>query len=122
MSGTYAKVKKLSQHHQAVIAVGSSLYYGANMATFSDSVANGLQPPSPSSSDSRDSGLLQMSEDEGWEDAEAEEEDQEVESLFTNEIFPNTRAMLEDCKAKHGFDLVKTTKELGVYVYRHFNL
>lgn len=63
-----------------------------------------------------------MSEDEGWEDAEAEEEDQEVESLFTNEIFPNTRAMLEDCKAKHGFDLVKTTKELGVYVYRHFNL
>lgn len=92
------------------------------MATFSDSVANGLQPPSPSSSDSRDSDLLQMSEDEGWEDAEAEEEDQEVESLFTNEIFPNTRAMLEDCKAKHGFDLVKTTKELGVYVYRHFNL
>lgn len=92
------------------------------MATSSDSVANGLRPSSPSSSDSRDSEFMNISEDEGWEDAEAEDEDQEVKSLFTNEIFPNARAMLEDSKTKHGFDFLKITKELGVYVYRHFNL
>lgn len=65
---------------------------------------------------------MNISEDEGWEDAEAEDEEQEVKGLFSNDLFPTTGAMLEDCKDKYGFDLVKTTKELGVYVYRHFNL
>ena len=90
------------------------------MATSSDNVANGPDPSSPASGDSGESDFLSISEDEGWEDAEAEEEDQEVKGLFTDAIFPSARAMLEDCKDKHGFDLVKTTKELGVYVYRHF--
>ncbi len=111
----------MSADSQAIAAFDCSLYYGDNMATSSDPVANGPRPSSPSSSDSRASDFMNISEDDGWEDAEAEEEDQEAKGLFTDEIFPNTLAMLEDCKAKHGFDLVKTTKELGVYVYRHSN-
>ena len=59
-----------------------------NMSANSDSVANGLQPESSSSSsDSRESDFMNISEDEGWEDAEAEDEDQEVKGLFSNDIF-----------------------------------
>ena len=65
---------------------------------------------------------MDFQDDEGWEDAEPEDEDQEVKGLFSTEIFPNIRVMLQDCKDKHGFDFVRTTKELGVYVSGRFAL
>ncbi len=83
-----------------------------------NSATSDVQPSPPSSSASADSDPLDIQDDEGWEDAEPENEDQEVKGLFNDETFPNIRLMLEDCKDKHGFDLEKTTKELGVYVYR----
>ena len=92
------------------------------MAGISDPTTDKQVPSSPSSSASRDSDPLDLLDDEGWEDAEPEDdEDQPVRGLFSDESFPNARAMLEDCKAKHGFDFVKTTRELGVYVYRQFD-
>jgi len=91
------------------------------MAPSSNAFASDLQPSSPSST-SKTSDLLDFQDDEGWEDAEPEDEDQEVKGLFSTEIFPNIRVMLQDCKDKHGFDFVRTTKELGVYVSGRFAL
>ncbi|KAI9871839.1 MAG: hypothetical protein M1830_002393, partial [Pleopsidium flavum] len=79
--------------------------------------AGDLQPSSPSSSASNPSDLLDFKDDEGWEDAEPEDEDQEVRSLFSTEIFPNIGVMLQDCKDRHGFDFMWTTKELGLDFY-----
>lgn len=60
-------------------------------------------------SDSSDS-----SNEEGWEDLEPEDESQPVVGLFTDEVFPDVRAMLKECKDKHNFDLVKIQKDLGM--------
>jgi protein arginine N-methyltransferase 3 len=61
-------------------------------------------------SDSSDS-----SNEEGWEDLEPEDESQPVVGLFTDDVFPDVRAMLKECKDKHNFDLVKIQKDLGMH-------
>jgi protein arginine N-methyltransferase 3 len=66
-------------------------------------------PDSRSVSDSSDS-----SNEEGWEDVEPDEESQPVVGLFTDQIFPDARSMLKECKETYNFDLLKIQKDLGM--------
>ena len=69
----------------------------------------------PSDSDSATSDPLDLADDEGWEDvAPEEEESQPIVSLFSQEIFPDVRSMIKDCKEKFQFDFVAVQRELGV--------
>lgn len=60
-------------------------------------------------SDDSDSG-----NEEGWEDVEPEDDSQPVVGLFTEQVFPDVRSMLQECKEKHSFDLLKIQKDLGM--------
>lgn len=66
-------------------------------------------PDNRSVSDSSDS-----SNEEGWEDVEADEESQPVVGLFSEQVFPDARSMLKECKEKYNFDLLKIQKDLGM--------
>lgn len=76
-------------------------------------------PDSHSVSDSSDS-----SNEEGWEDVEPDEESQPVVGLFTEQVFPDARSMLKECKEKYNFDLLKIQKDLGMcsFYYSCVNL
>ncbi|KAJ5155730.1 protein arginine methyltransferase RmtB [Penicillium capsulatum] len=54
------------------------------------------------------------STEEGWEDVEPDDETQPVVGLFSEEIFPDVRSMLQASKEKHGFDLLAIQKQLGL--------
>lgn len=71
-----------------------------------------VQADSRSVSDSSDS-----SNEEGWEDVEADDETQPVVDLFSEQVFPDVRSMLKECKEKHQFDLLKIQKDLGMLYY-----
>lgn len=53
------------------------------------------------------------SNEEGWEDVEADDETQPVVGLFSDDIYPDARSMLQACKEKHSFDLLAIQKQLG---------
>lgn len=55
----------------------------------------------------------ESSDEEGWEDVEPDDESQPVVGLFTDQVFPDVRSMLKECKDKHNFDLLKLQKDLG---------
>ena len=50
----------------------------------------------------------------GWEDVEEENEELQVKSLLDEQVFPSVRAMVEHCKAQHGFDLDSIRKTHGI--------
>ena len=54
------------------------------------------------------------SNEEGWEDVEPDDETQPVIGLFSVQVFPDVRSMLQDCKEKHSFDLLSIQKKLGM--------
>ena len=56
----------------------------------------------------------ELSNEEGWEDVEQEDDSQPVVGLFTDQVYGDSRAMLKDAKEKHNFDLQKIQKDLGV--------
>ncbi|EER42230.1 type I ribosomal protein arginine N-methytransferase Rmt3 [Histoplasma capsulatum H143] len=65
-------------------------------------------------SSSSTSDPLDLSKDEGWDDVELDEESEPVISLFSDKVFPDARAMLNDCKENFHFDLVRVQKDLGL--------
>lgn len=69
-----------------------------------------------SSSDSESHDILDLEDDEGWEDLEPDVEKIKIVSLFGEDKFDDVQTMLQHCKDNHQFDLVKIQKELGVYV------
>lgn len=60
------------------------------------------------------SGDSELSNEEGWEDVEPEDDSQPVVDLFSNKVYPDVLSMLKECKEKHNFDLWKLQKDLGV--------
>lgn len=64
---------------------------------------------STTSSDNSD-----ISNEEGWEDVEPDDETQPVIGLFSDKVYPDVQSMLQESKDKHGFDLRKIRKDLGV--------
>ncbi|KAL5000251.1 S-adenosyl-L-methionine-dependent methyltransferase [Aspergillus recurvatus] len=55
-----------------------------------------------------------ITDEEGWEDVEPDDETQPVVGLFSDKVFPDVRSMLKECKDKHDFDLMKLQKELDL--------
>ena len=71
---------------------------------------------SKSSSASDNEDQIPFDGDDQWEDLEPDQEDINVISLFSEENFPDVNSMLQHCKDRHDFDLVKIRNQLGVYV------
>ena len=65
-----------------------------------------------SSSASEDS---ELSNEEGWEDIESEDDAQPIVGLFTDQVYRDARAMRKDAKEKHNFDLQKIQKDHDLY-------
>ncbi|KAL6240051.1 hypothetical protein BDW75DRAFT_1660 [Aspergillus navahoensis] len=55
-----------------------------------------------------------VTDEEGWEDVEPDDETQPVVGLFSDKVYPDVRSMLKECKDKHDFDLMKLQKELDL--------
>lgn len=55
-----------------------------------------------------------VSNEEGWEDVEPDDDTQPVVGLFSEKVYPDVRAMLKETKEKYNFDLRRIQKELGV--------
>lgn len=65
-------------------------------------------------SDSENAELLNLQDDEGWEEAEPEDESVKFICLFGQSQFSNIRSMLQHCKDKHNFDLARLKNKFGV--------
>jgi hypothetical protein len=67
-----------------------------------------------SQSDSSDaSDILDMRDDEGWDDVEPEEEElQNIISLLDDELFHDIKSMLEHCKVKYNFDFLNIRQKV----------
>ncbi|CAD6449217.1 a1f9422c-a659-4409-a0d7-cd8b356513a1 [Sclerotinia trifoliorum] len=78
--------------------------------------------PSDSGS-SEASDILDLKDDEGWEDAEPEEEEQnQFVSLLDDEVFSDMLAMIQHCKEKYGFDFLEVRQNLGLDFYGSIKL
>lgn len=55
-----------------------------------------------------------MSDEEGWQDVEPEDESEPIVGLFTDKVYADMNAMLQETKDKHDFDLRRIQKEFGV--------
>lgn len=85
--------------------------FGAMAATSSERPPQEeeIRPPTPEDSDDSD--------EEGWQDVEQdEEESQPIVGLFSETIYPDVKAMLQETKDKHDFDLQKVQKDFGAYI------
>jgi len=74
-----------------------------------------MSPASSNCSESHD--ILDLEDDEGWEDLEPDVEKIKIVSLFGEDKFPNVQTMLQHCKDNHQFDLIKIRKELSMYIF-----
>lgn len=84
----------------------------------------GIEKYAPSDSGASEaSDILDLRDDEGWEDAEPEEEEQnQFISLLDDEVFSDISAMLEHCKEKYELDFLKIRQNLGLDFYGSIKL
>jgi protein arginine N-methyltransferase 3 len=75
-----------------------------------------------SSSGSSEGDILDLKDDEGWEDAEPEEETDTFISLLDDEVFTDIMQMLNHCKEKHNFDFLELRQRLGLDFYGNIKL
>jgi type I protein arginine methyltransferase len=69
------------------------------------------------SSESETSDVLNLKDDEGWEDVEPEEEQEKIVSLLDNEVFPDVASMLAHCKENYNFDFLKIRDNFALDFY-----
>ena len=74
------------------------------------------RPPKDDDSCSTHSEDSDISNEEGWEDVEPDDETQPVVGLFSEKVYPDVLSMLQETKDKYNFDLRRIQKELGVYL------
>jgi protein arginine N-methyltransferase 3 len=77
-------------------------------------------PPSSGSSDASD--ILDMRDEEGWEDAEPDVEETQFISLMDDEVFTDIMQMLNHCKEKHNLDFLGLRSKLGLDFYGNIKL
>ncbi|KAL9638234.1 MAG: hypothetical protein Q9164_001685 [Protoblastenia rupestris] len=65
-----------------------------------------------SSSGDEEVDILNIEDDEGWDDVESDVEKVEVVSLFDDVVFGDVHSMLQHCKKAYKFDLAKVQKDL----------
>lgn len=72
----------------------------------------------PLSADDLDDGdVLDLADDEGWEDLEPDVETVEACCLLCDLKLQDTKAVLLHCAEGHGLDIIEVQKDLGVYTY-----
>ena len=49
-----------------------------------------------------------------WEDAEPDQENLQIVSLFDDKAFPSVKAMFEHCKQQYNFDILALQRRLGL--------
>lgn len=76
----------------------------------------------PSSSGSSEGDILDLKDDEGWEDAEPEEDGDTFISLLDDEVFSDIMSMLNHCKDKYNFDFLELRQRLGLDFYDNIKL
>lgn len=76
----------------------------------------------PSSGSSETSDILDPKNEEGWEDAEPDQEEFQFISLLDDEVFTDIHAMLKHCKEKHNFDFLEVRQKLGLDFYGNIKL
>lgn len=72
---------------------------------------------SPSSSVSEISDILNLKDDEGWEDAETEEETETIRSLLDDKFFPDVPSMLRYCKDQYNFSFIQIRDKFSLDFY-----
>jgi protein arginine N-methyltransferase 3 len=70
-----------------------------------------------SSSGSETSDILDLKNDEGWQDVEPDEEEQQVISLLDDRAFSDVESMLSYCKEQHNFDFLSLRQSLNLDFY-----
>ena len=70
-----------------------------------------------SSATSEVSDVLDMKDDEGWEDVEPDVENETFISLLDNEVFTDLISMLNHCKDKYDFDFLELKGKLAFDFY-----
>jgi protein arginine N-methyltransferase 3 len=75
-----------------------------------------------SSGSSETSDILDSKDDEGWEDAEPDQEEIPFISLLDDEVFMDIQSMLSHCKEKYGFDFLEVRQRLGLDFYDNIKL
>lgn len=70
------------------------------------------QEVAPSDS-SEEANILDLKDDEGWEDQEPDVEKIEVLCLGCSQTFPDAKFMLPHCRDTHNIDIVKVQKTLS---------
>jgi protein arginine N-methyltransferase 3 len=82
-----------------------------------------IEKYAPSSSGSSEtSDILDFKDDEGWEDAEADVEEEQFISLLDDEVFTDIRSMLDHCKVKFNFDFLEIRQRLALDFYGNVKL
>ncbi|RDW66146.1 putative histone-arginine methyltransferase CARM1 [Coleophoma cylindrospora] len=88
----------------------------------SDPVPSTEKYAASESGSSEASDILDLKDDEGWEDAEPDEESLQFVSLFDSEVFTDITSMLEHCKVKHNFDFLAVRQKLNLDFYGSIKL
>jgi protein arginine N-methyltransferase 3 len=84
-----------------------------------------MSEPAPidDASSSRSSeDILDLKDDEGWEDAELDVEETQFKSLLDDEVFSNILEMLKHCKERHKFDFLAVRQVLALDFYDNIKL
>jgi protein arginine N-methyltransferase 3 len=82
-----------------------------------------MEKGAPASSGSSDaSDILDMRDEEGWEDAEPDVEETQFISLMDDEVFTDMMQMLNHCKEKHNIDFLDIRSRLGLDFYGNIKL
>jgi protein arginine N-methyltransferase 3 len=68
-------------------------------------------------SGSETSDVLNLKDDEGWEDVEPEEEQEKIISLLDHEVFLDVASMLAHCKKRYNFDFLKIRDNFALDFY-----
>src|SRR5882757_9655525 len=71
----------------------------------------------PSSGSSEASDMLDLNDEEGWEDAEPDVESETFISLLDDEVFTDIVSMLNHCRDKYNFDFLEIKERLAFDFY-----
>ena len=72
------------------------------------------------SGSSEDGNMLDLADDEGWDDLEPDLEAVKVVCLKCDAEFDGTHIMLQHCKELHQLDIVSIRKDLGENTQRFY--
>lgn len=72
-----------------------------------------LDPSAASFDSSVEGDILDLADDEGWDDLEPDLEPVEMVCLMCDALFDSTQRMLQHCKDNHDLDIVSIRKDLG---------